>query len=256
MEDRGTSCTTSRERLGLHFTIDYLLYNKGAKSSKTATEKSSTEELTILHSTLVDQSPVPKENRDRRHPEKNTKGLEDENEVEEIKEEEEEGAEEEEMVTPVSTEGPQDKPTQSYIALISMAILESEEKKLLLCDIYRWIMEHYPYFKSKDKNWRNSVRHNLSLNECFIKAGRSDNGKGHYWAIHPTNYRDFSNGDYHQRRARRRTRRVTGQLSCFPLSSPYYATLNHQRATTCCSQEGGGVASVDRGARVSPHTSA
>ena len=43
----------------------------------------------------------------------------------------------------------EDKPTQSYIALISMAILASEEKKLLLCDIYQWIMDHYPYFKNK-----------------------------------------------------------------------------------------------------------
>lgn len=47
------------------------------------------------------------------------------------------------------SEGTDEKPAQSYIALISMAILDSEEKKLLLCDIYQWIMDHYPYFKSK-----------------------------------------------------------------------------------------------------------
>uniref|UniRef100_A0A6J0SPR7 Forkhead box protein D3-like n=1 Tax=Pogona vitticeps TaxID=103695 RepID=A0A6J0SPR7_9SAUR len=81
----------------------------------------------------------------------------------------------------------QDKPNQSYIALISTAILSSPEKKLLLSDIYQWIMDNYPYFKNKEKSWRNSVRHNLSLNECFVKAGRSDNGKGHFWAIHPAN---------------------------------------------------------------------
>ncbi|XP_064424597.1 forkhead box Q2 [Latimeria chalumnae] len=109
-----------------------------------------------------------------------------------------------------SLEDPRDKPTQSYIALISMAILSSPEKKLLLSDIYQWIMDNYPYFKNKDKSWRNSVRHNLSLNECFIKAGRSDNGKGHFWAIHPANLEDFSKGDYHRRRARRRIRRSRG----------------------------------------------
>uniref|UniRef100_A0A8C6ZNN7 Fork-head domain-containing protein n=1 Tax=Nothoprocta perdicaria TaxID=30464 RepID=A0A8C6ZNN7_NOTPE len=101
---------------------------------------------------------------------------------------------------------PPDKPSQSYIALISTAILSSPEKKLLLSDIYQWIMDHYPYFKNK-KSWRNSVRHNLSLNECFVKAGRSDNGKGHFWAIHPANLEDFAKGDYHRRRARRRIRR-------------------------------------------------
>lgn len=59
----------------------------------------------------------------------------------------------------------------------------------------------------QEKSWRNSVRHNLSLNECFVKAGRSDNGKGHFWAIHPANLEDFAKGDYHRRRARRRIRR-------------------------------------------------
>ncbi|CAM9774376.1 unnamed protein product, partial [Bubo scandiacus] len=95
---------------------------------------------------------------------------------------------------------PGDKPSQSYIALISTAILSSPEKKLLLSDIYQWIMDNYPYFKNKEKSWRNSVRHNLSLNECFVKAGRSDNGKGHFWAIHPANLEDFAKGDYHRRR--------------------------------------------------------
>ena len=55
--------------------------------------------------------------------------------------------------TPTSPPGPAaqpgDKPAQSYIALISTAILSSPEKKLLLSDIYQWIMDKYPYFKNK-----------------------------------------------------------------------------------------------------------
>ncbi|XP_063811385.1 forkhead box protein D5-C-like [Pseudophryne corroboree] len=100
-----------------------------------------------------------------------------------------------------------EKPNQSYIALISSAILSTPEKRLQLSDIYQWIMDTYPYYDNQDKSWRNSVRHNLSLNECFIKAGRSDNGKGHYWAVHPANIEAFSRGDYQRRRARRRIRR-------------------------------------------------
>lgn len=90
----------------------------------------------------------------------------------------------------------------------------------------------------QDKNWRNSVRHNLSLNDCFVKAGRSDNGKGHFWAIHPSNYQDFSNGDYHCRRARRRVRRVAGQLPLSSLSSPYHPALArpHRATCWCCPQ--------------------
>ena len=64
------------------------------------------------------------------------------------------------------------KPPQSYIALISMALLESDEKKLLLGEIYAFIQNRFAFYRNAtDKAWRNSIRHNLSLNECFIKAG-------------------------------------------------------------------------------------
>ena len=104
---------------------------------------------------------------------------------------------------------PDAKPPHSYIALISMAILSTEDKKLLLCDIYEYIMDNYKYYKLREteKAWRNSIRHNLSLNECFIKDGRSDNGKGNYWAIHPACVNDFKKGDYRRRNARRRAKR-------------------------------------------------
>ncbi|XP_031574996.1 forkhead box protein B1-like [Actinia tenebrosa] len=99
------------------------------------------------------------------------------------------------------------KPSHSYIALIAMAILSCTNKKMILGDIYQYISDNFPYYRNKDKSWRNSIRHNLSLNECFIKAGRSENGKGNYWAIHPANLEDFSNGDFRRRRARRRVRK-------------------------------------------------
>lgn len=69
------------------------------------------------------------------------------------------------------------KPQHSYIGLIAMAILSSADSKLVLSDIYQHILDHYPYFRSRGPGWRNSIRHNLSLNDCFIKSGRSANGK-------------------------------------------------------------------------------
>lgn len=119
------------------------------------------------------------------------------------------------------------KPSHSYIALIAMAILSCANKKMILGDIYQYISDNFPYYRNKDKSWRNSIRHNLSLNECFIKAGRSENGKGNYWAIHPANLEDFSNGDFRRRRARRRVRKSntfkfsSGGLSGYPYLRSY-----------------------------------
>ncbi|KAF7998119.1 hypothetical protein HCN44_009517 [Aphidius gifuensis] len=102
------------------------------------------------------------------------------------------------------------KPQHSYIGLIAMAILSSPERKLVLSDIYQHILENYPYFRSRGPGWRNSIRHNLSLNDCFVKSGRSANGKGHYWAIHPANLEDFRRGDFRRRKAQRKVRRHMG----------------------------------------------
>ena len=68
------------------------------------------------------------------------------------------------------------KPQHSYIGLIAMAILSSPDSKLVLSDIYQYILDNYAYFRSRGPGWRNSIRHNLSLNDCFVKAGRSANG--------------------------------------------------------------------------------
>jgi len=43
-----------------------------------------------------------------------------------------------------------------------------------------------------------------------MKSGRSANGKGHYWAIHPANLEDFIKGDFRRRKAQRKVRRHMG----------------------------------------------
>lgn len=62
------------------------------------------------------------------------------------------------------------KPPYSFSCLIFMAIEESPQKSLPVKDIYSWILKNFPYFLSAPTGWKNSVRHNLSLNKCFKKV--------------------------------------------------------------------------------------
>ncbi|WAR25449.1 FOXE1-like protein [Mya arenaria] len=96
------------------------------------------------------------------------------------------------------------KPPYSYIALISMAIANSPDRKCSLNDIYKFITDRFPYYADhgNQKGWRGSIRHNLALNDCFVKLGRRPGAKGHDWGIHP-DYEDmFDHGSFLRRRYR------------------------------------------------------
>lgn len=65
------------------------------------------------------------------------------------------------------------KPPYSFSCLIFMAIEDSVQKALPVKEIYTWILDHFPYFKNAPTGWKNSVRHNLSLNKCFQKVEKA-----------------------------------------------------------------------------------
>lgn len=96
------------------------------------------------------------------------------------------------------------KPPYSYIALTAMAIQNSPEKMLPLSDIYKFIMDRFPFYRQNTQRWQNSLRHNLSFNDCFIKIPRRPDrpGKGSYWALHPMSGDMFENGSFLRRRKR------------------------------------------------------
>ncbi|XP_077271649.1 uncharacterized protein LOC143902536 [Temnothorax americanus] len=95
----------------------------------------------------------------------------------------------------------QEKPPYSYIALIVMAIQSSPGKRLTLSEIYSFLQQRFPFFRGTYQGWKNSVRHNLSLNECFIKLpkGLGRPGKGHYWTIDPSTEYMFEEGSFRRR---------------------------------------------------------
>ncbi|ULU03944.1 hypothetical protein L3Y34_017025 [Caenorhabditis briggsae] len=96
------------------------------------------------------------------------------------------------------------KPPYSYIWLTYMAIQDSDEKMLPLTEIYKYIMERFPFYRKNTQRWQNSLRHNLSFNDCFIKIPRRADrpGKGSYWAVHPNASGMFENGSCLRRRKR------------------------------------------------------
>lgn len=97
------------------------------------------------------------------------------------------------------------KPPYSYVALISMAIQNCQDKRLTLNGIYDFITKNFPYYRNREnQGWRNSIRHNLSLHECFMKlpAKGGKNGKSHYWVLDHNHEVMFEEGNYRRRRRR------------------------------------------------------
>lgn len=97
------------------------------------------------------------------------------------------------------------KPPLSYIALITMAIEFAPQKRATLAEICQFIRERFPYYRENCKQgWENSIRHNLSLNECFMKLPREQGrpGKGHYWILDPNARSMFDDGSFRRRKRR------------------------------------------------------
>ncbi|KAF5907917.1 forkhead box protein M1-like isoform X3, partial [Clarias magur] len=78
-----------------------------------------------------------------------------------------------------------ERPPYSYMAMIQFAINSKKNKMMTLKEIYNWIEDHFPYFRDVAKpGWKNSIRHNLSLHDMFVRESTLD-GKISFWTIKP-----------------------------------------------------------------------
>ena len=76
------------------------------------------------------------------------------------------------------------------LLMVILSVLKKLKEYFIFNDFFFIFSDHFPYFKTAPNGWKNSVRHNLSLNKCFEKIEKpSANGtnqrKGCLWAMNP-----------------------------------------------------------------------
>ncbi|CAH1106618.1 unnamed protein product [Psylliodes chrysocephalus] len=134
------------------------------------------------------------------------------------------------------------KPPYSYAQLIVQAIASAPDKQLTLSGIYSYITKHYPYYRTADKGWQNSIRHNLSLNRYFIKVPRSQEepGKGSFWRIDPQSESKLIEQAFRRRRQRGVScfRAPFGLSSRSAPASPSHVSMSDIMTPECLSREG------------------
>ncbi|XP_004525768.1 forkhead box protein biniou [Ceratitis capitata] len=122
-----------------------------------------------------------------------------------------------------------EKPALSYINMIAMAIKESPTGKLTLNEIYGFLQKRFEFFRGSYVGWKNSVRHNLSLNECFKKLPKGISvgkpGKGNYWTIDQNSAYMFE--DEASLRRRPRGYRSKLKVKPYPSTNGFYTTSSY-----------------------------
>jgi len=95
-----------------------------------------------------------------------------------------------------------------------MAIKAQKDEQATLQQINDWLIQNFLFFRGEYIGWKNSVRHNLSLNDCFVKILRDPSrpwGKDNYWRISPDCNYSFKDGIF--RRRKKQTKEVKKSIN-------------------------------------------
>jgi len=106
--------------------------------------------------------------------------------------------------------------------------VSSENRQLTLKGIYDWIKNNFKYYQQSTKNWKNAIRHTLSLHDCFVKLPRSGFGKGNFWSFDPT--RNTSTGIIRKRMSQKKQLAQANNAAAATNSTPN-GTSAHTPAT-------------------------
>ena len=89
-----------------------------------------------------------------------------------------------------------EKPRCSFVAMITMAILQSPHKRLRTREVIDFIYETFPYYRERFPAWVSTVTRTLSFNDCFIKVPtpNANHCGGNYWILDPNSKDMFENG--------------------------------------------------------------
>ena len=88
----------------------------------------------------------------------------------------------------------------TYLKMIAESIMQHSNNRVLLNDIYSYVLSKYPECVTSKPTWKNSIRHNLSINKCFKRDGRSPTGRGYYWVIADLYLSNFKKGQFSHRK--------------------------------------------------------
>ena len=72
------------------------------------------------------------------------------------------------------------KPKMSYAELIKESLMKNPDVKVTSTDIYKTISASYPYYKMENKDWKNSIRHCLTIYDIFTKLSQD---RGSFWKL-------------------------------------------------------------------------